>query len=166
MDKTLKVINEMKKEGVIKDYAIGGSIGTIFYTEPFFCEYLDILFIPSECYNATKSPFYINKYLRGKGYKPNKEYCWIEGVPVKFHPVSNDLEREAVNEASRKKYRSIITRVCKPEHLIAMFVHSDGYGDLTRVAFLSQQSKIDNNLLSKILQYYNLYEKYQKKFAE
>jgi hypothetical protein len=46
MDKTLKVINEMKKDGVIKDYAIWGAVAVFFYTEPVYTEGLDIIFVP------------------------------------------------------------------------------------------------------------------------
>jgi len=32
LKKTLEVINELKKEGLIKDYAIGGAIGALRWT--------------------------------------------------------------------------------------------------------------------------------------
>ena len=33
MDKTIKIINELKRKGLIKDYAIGGGIATIYYKD-------------------------------------------------------------------------------------------------------------------------------------
>jgi hypothetical protein len=35
MEATLKVLNELEREGVISRYAIGGAVGAIFYMEPF-----------------------------------------------------------------------------------------------------------------------------------
>jgi hypothetical protein len=43
MEKALRVINRMHKEGVLKEYAIGGAIATIYYTEPFATNDVDIL---------------------------------------------------------------------------------------------------------------------------
>jgi len=51
MKKTLEVINELKKEGLINDYAIGGAVGALRWTEPFFTEDLDI-FGYIYCYRA------------------------------------------------------------------------------------------------------------------
>ncbi|RLA85064.1 MAG: hypothetical protein DRG40_05085 [Deltaproteobacteria bacterium] len=35
MRKALEIIDELKKEGIIKDYAIGGAIAALRWTEPF-----------------------------------------------------------------------------------------------------------------------------------
>ena len=40
MEEALKVISEMKSKGIIKDYAIGGGIATLLYTEPLLAEIL------------------------------------------------------------------------------------------------------------------------------
>jgi len=45
MKKTLEVINELKRKGLIKDYVIGGDIGVLKWTEPFFTRDLDIFII-------------------------------------------------------------------------------------------------------------------------
>jgi len=43
MEKIFKVINEMHQKGILKDYAIGGAVATIYYTEPFATKDIDIL---------------------------------------------------------------------------------------------------------------------------
>jgi hypothetical protein len=48
MDKAFKVINEMFKDGILKNYAIGGAVAVMYYTEPFDTFDLDIFFIPDE----------------------------------------------------------------------------------------------------------------------
>lgn len=42
MEATLKVLNELEREGVINRYAIGDAVGAIFYMEPFLTYDLDV----------------------------------------------------------------------------------------------------------------------------
>ncbi len=42
MENALKFIATMRKEGVLNEYAIGGAIATIYYTEPFATNDVDI----------------------------------------------------------------------------------------------------------------------------
>ncbi len=48
MKETIKIINELKKKGLIENYAIGGGIAAIFYIEPILTYDLDVFIIPSE----------------------------------------------------------------------------------------------------------------------
>lgn len=54
MEKTIKIINELIEDGVIKHYAIGGAIASIFYTEPIATYDLDIFFI----FDISLTPIY------------------------------------------------------------------------------------------------------------
>ena len=45
MKRTIEVLNELEKEGVISRYAIGGAMGAIFYTEPFLTFDLDVFVV-------------------------------------------------------------------------------------------------------------------------
>ena len=46
MKKTIEILKQMIKEGIIEDYAIGGAVGVIFYTEPTDTKDLDIFILP------------------------------------------------------------------------------------------------------------------------
>ena len=50
MKEVFQVIDAMKREGVIEDYAVAGAVGAIFYTEPFLTMEVDRLdkFLSSE----------------------------------------------------------------------------------------------------------------------
>jgi len=71
MKKTLEIINELKQNGLIKDYAIGGGIATIFYVEPFFTFDLDVFIIAAKKEKKKNiillSPIF--DYLEDKGYQ-------------------------------------------------------------------------------------------------
>ena len=45
IERVFRVINKMYKEGILKDYAIGGAVATIYYTEPLATQDVDIFFI-------------------------------------------------------------------------------------------------------------------------
>src|ERR1700757_926646 len=103
MKKTLDVINAMEAEGVIGRYAISGAIAAYNYIEPTVTEDLDILISfdtrpgHPRAGLITLSP--ILSYLKTKGYaEDRKEGLLIEGWPVQFLPVANDLDSEALEQ--------------------------------------------------------------------
>jgi hypothetical protein len=164
MDRTLKVINKMQKDGVIKNYAIGGAVAVFFYTEPVYTEDLDIIFEPiyeEKSKIDPLSPIY-DYLVKERGYYISGQFIIIEGIPVQFFPVYNDLVREALMNANHKKYGRVSTRVFRPEYLIALYVVSDRVKDRHKISLLFEQHNIDANLLEDILKRYNLYKKYLK----
>lgn len=42
MEKTLRVLNALEREGIVRCYAIGGAVAAIFYMEPFLTYDLDV----------------------------------------------------------------------------------------------------------------------------
>src|SRR4030042_2370573 len=107
MEKALAVINELKNNGIIKDYAIAGGIATIFYVEPILTYDLDIFFTyetEPEGLNILK-PIY--EFLRERNYKEKEEHVLIEDIPVQFFPVYDALSKEAVEHAYKTTYKGI-----------------------------------------------------------
>ena len=82
MEKTLKVINQMRAEGLFSKYAIGGGIATLFYIEPIATFDLDIFIIISETPGLLVSLSPLYDWLTQKGYKAEKEQIIIEGIPI------------------------------------------------------------------------------------
>ena len=105
MEKAIKVLNELEKEGILERYAIGGGIAALFYTEPVLTYDLDVfVFLPmTKSKLVMLSPIY--DYLRSKGYQEHKEHIVIEGVPVQFIPAYNSLVEEALKEANEIEYK-------------------------------------------------------------
>ena len=69
MKETLEILNNLKDRALIDEYAIGGGIATIFYTEPSFTYDLDIFVIVKTEPGAkiiSLAPVY--DYLTSKGY--------------------------------------------------------------------------------------------------
>lgn len=161
MEKTIKVINKIQKEGLIKKYAMGGGIATIFYVEPILTYDLDIFFIPSKKERTLTilSPIY--KWLKARGYKTYKEHIVIEGIPVQFIPVYNELIEDAVKEAVEIKYKNTKTLVIRAEHLIAIMLQTFRPKDKERIIKILDEAEINMNHLMEILQKYNLKERFE-----
>ena len=161
MKGTLKVINGLKKKGLIIDYAIGGGIAALFYIEPFLTYDLDVFIIPTKGINQ-KGLILLSDvfdYLRSKGYSWKGEHIIIEGIPVQFIPV-DELEKEAVECAREIEYEGVRTKVVTPEYLMVILLRAGRRKDIEKVERLLEQTEIDRNLLNKILKRFNLEEKF------
>ena len=161
MKKTIEVLNQLQKKGLIQDYAIGGGIATIFYVEPFFTYDLDVFIIISDTEKKQNlillSPIY--GYLEAKGYKWKGEHIIIEGVPVQFIPA-DELEKEAVTRAKAVEYEGVKTRVMAPEYLVAVLLRTGRKKNLEKIEKLLEQTKIDKRKLGAILRKYGLTRKF------
>jgi len=159
VERVFKVINKMYQEGTLKDYAVGGAVATIYYTEPFATKDIDIFFIPPEKDKIILlTPFY--DFLLKKGYKTYKEYIMIGEVPIQFIPTATELEKEAVEKAISVKYKNIGVKILRPEYLVAIFLDVFRAKDRDKLIKLLDQAKIDKALLKNILARHNLDKKY------
>jgi len=151
MEKTLRILNELEREGVIGRYAIGGAMAATFYVEPVLTFDLDVfVLLPSgESGLLTLGPLY--DVLRQRGYSEEGECILIEGVPVQFLPVYNPLVEEALAEAQEIFYASTLTRVLRAEHLAAIAVQTGRAKDRDRVRLLREQASLDSRYLDRVL---------------
>lgn len=165
MEKVIKIIDELKHNKLIGEFAIAGGIATIFYVEPILTYDLDIFFIMPEGNKGivTLSPIY--NYLKRKGYSADKEHIVIEGLPVQLIPVYNELVKEAVENAKIVKYKNVKTKIIRAEHLIAIMIQTSRPKDKERIIKLMDEAKIDRKYLNKILVGHKLSERF-KHFIE
>jgi predicted nucleotidyltransferase len=158
VEKTLKIIKELKGKKVFKDFSIGGGIAALYYIEPLLTYDLDIFFIPIEDSIDVLAPIY--RYLKEKGFKTKGEHVLIEGVPVQFIPAYNDLVKEAVLYSDEVKYGRIKTKVLGLEYLIAVMLQTYRPKDRERLVKIFEEAKFDLKILKTILKKYGLYDKY------
>ena len=160
MDKALRIINELKKEGVIKDFAIGGGIAVLYYTEPLLTYYLDIYFVPIKEGLDVLAPIY--SFLKKRGYKTSKEHILVKRVPVQFIPVYNDLVKDAVFNSRKVNYGRLKTNVVGLEYLIAIMLQTYRAKDRERLVTILEDTEFDSKRLRSILKKYGLYDKFNK----
>jgi hypothetical protein len=160
MEKALRIIEEMTRRGIIKAYAIGGGIAATYYIEPVLTYDLDVFFEPVTEGLDVLAPIY--DFAKERGYSAHSESILIEGFPVQFIPVYNNLIREAVKNAATLKYRDAEAKVVRAEYLAAIALQTGRGKDRERVIRLLDEAPIDQAVLDEILKSFGLADKFKK----
>ncbi len=161
MKNTIKVINRMVEEGLIKDYAVGGGIAAMFYIEPFLTYDIDIfILVERQKENLViLTPLY--DYLKKNGYKWKGEHMIVEGIPVQFIPA-DELEENAINDAKKITYEGVKTKIVRPEYLVAILLRAGRKKDINKIEQILEETKLDRSKLKKILEKYSLLSRFMQ----
>jgi len=145
------VLNDIKREGVIEEYAIGGAMALLFYIEPATTYDLDV-FVSLPAQQGViidLGPLY--SHFRALGFETDREHIRIYDVPVQLLPAYNPLVEEAVREAIEMDYEGVPVRVVDPDHLAAIALQTGGEMRRARATKLISDGAADlsrvNNLL-------------------
>ena len=158
MERTLQVLNELERQGILSQYAIAGAMGATFYVEPVLTFDLDIIVLLPQTQGGLLTLTTLYDALRAKGYKEEGECVLIEGVPVQFLPAYNELLEEALREARPVQYQTTSTRVLRIEHLAAICLQSGRAKDRDRVRLLREQATMDHTYFTELLRRHRLEE--------
>jgi hypothetical protein len=150
----LRAANDLVSTGLIKDYALGGALAAIYYTEPFTTYDADIIFVASDKTLSAGIPA-IYSHLQSKGWRVEREHLVVKDFPVQFLAASG-LTEEAVRNANPIEYEGVPAKVFKPEYIIAIAASVGRHKDLARIEQLMSHAKIDKAFLDGILLRYNL----------
>ena len=163
MKATLETINQMQTDGIIGRYAIGGAVGATFYLEPAATLDVDIFVtLPGASHSKVLSLAPIYDYLKGRGFKAEKEHVVIGEWPVQFLPPSNDLEREALEEAVETDIEGVKTWVMSAEHLVAIALNTARSKDHARILQFLEQRVVNADKLNQILVRHGLVSKWKR----
>ena len=170
MIQTLKVINQMEVDGIIGRYAIGGAFAAAYYVEPTLTEDLDVLLSFEGGANQRKSGLVtlqpIFSYLKDRGYaKFHKGGVVVEGWPVEFIPVADDLDAEALARAKEvdidEDSRLVRTRVLSAEHIVAICLRVGRPKDFIRITQFLDGNMLEMAALCTILNDHGLAKSWQ-----
>ncbi len=153
----LAAMRRLKTDGVVADYAIGGAMALVFWSEPIATFDLDVfVLLPSKGVLVSLNPIY--EWARKHNYPEEAEHILIAGVPVQIIPAPNALAEEAVTSAAELDYETLSVRVIRPEYLIALYLEPGArtHKRLERVAALLEEGNVDRELLNRVLERYNL----------
>ena len=167
MERTVKVLNQMKSERVILNYALGGAVAALFYMEPIETHDLDVFIsLPPRQTKPLLALEGVYQYLSIKGYVPKEDHVLVEGVPVQFLVASTPLVEEAMSEATELNYGSQKVAVMKPEHLVAIMVEMNRPKDRVRLGLFLDQVSVDLERLTAILKVHSLQKKWTRILKE
>ena len=166
MEQTLQVLNELKQAGILRDYALGGAIALLFYTEPANTYDLDVFCLLPEASHplVTLTPIY--DWLRARNFEEDKEHVLIHGIPVQFIPAYNALVTEAVGRAAEMTFHQTPVRVLTLEHLLAIMVQTGRTKDKLRALQVAEDAALAPTALQDILARHGLAERWQRWQAE
>jgi len=154
----LRVLNEMKTSGVVREYAVAGAMALAFWIEPVPTYDLDVLVFlpPSEQPLVSLRPIY--DWALARGFVEKDEHVLIEGLPVQFLPSHNELADEAVQTAETLDYLGVAVRVVRPEYLIALYLEPSARTAKRRerAAALLESPRLDRPQLDELLRRFNL----------
>ena len=150
----LRAANELVSACLIEDYALGGALAAIYYTEPFTTYDADIIFVASDKTLSAGVPA-IYSHLQSKGWRVEREHLLINDFPVQFLAASG-LTEEAVRNAKSIQYEGVPVKIFRPEYIIAIAESVRRPKDFARIEQLLKQAKINKSLLDDILRRHNL----------
>ena len=150
----LRAANELVSAGFIKDYALGGALATIYYTEPFTTYDAYIMFTATDKTLSAGIPA-IYSHLQSKGWQVEREHLLLKDFPIQFLAASG-LTEEAVRNANSIEYEGVPGRIFSPEYIIAVAASVGRHKDFARIEQLLDQARINRGLLDDIVHRYKL----------
>ena len=148
-----RVLNRMRDDGIVAQYAVGGATAVLFYAEPTRTYDLDVFvaFEASGGDDALAPLSRVHGWARERGLQPRAEHLMIEGVPVRFLPACNPLARAALAAARLHDYEGVAVRVVDPDHLAALALQAGGARRRERAWQLLEAGAVDRERLRRIL---------------
>ena len=122
----LRLLNQLKAEGVIADYAIAGAMAAAFWDEATATQDLDVAvtFLNEPSSLDPLRPIFDR--LPESQYPRSGEHIVVAGVPVQFMPAWTPLVSEAVAQAVEMPYDTVHSPGVPP---LMVRLHEDLIGD-------------------------------------
>jgi predicted nucleotidyltransferase len=163
---TLELINQLEREGIIKQPTIGGSVAIMYYAQPVKTDDLDIFCcMPNRGLLLDLQPIY--KRLEDLGCKVRDLYINIRGVDVQFLvPANQPLVEEALENAASVTIEKVTTHIFEYEYALAVKAEAGRPKDWAHIATALESAEPDKSKLDAILTKYGLMEKWRRKIEE
>jgi hypothetical protein len=163
LQEVFAAINQMKSDGVIDRYGIGGAVGATFYLEPAATLDVDVFvaFRP-EPGQTLVSPKPIFDYLTARGGVLDGEYIVVAGWPVQFLPPTGPLAEEAIAETLEHSIEGESVWVFTAEHLAAIALETGRAKDKARLLQFVEAGVLDAGRFEAILIRHGLMDRWKR----
>lgn len=147
-----RVLNRMRDERIVAQYAVGGATAVLFYAEPTRTYDLDVFVTLEGVGENLLAPLSrVYEWAREQGFDLQAEHLLIAGVPVQLLPAYNPLVEAALASARLHDYVGVPVRVVDPEHLVALALQAGGARRRERAWQLLEAGAVDRERLRHIL---------------
>ncbi len=147
-----RVLNRMRDEGIVAQYAVGGATAVLFHAEPTRTYDLDVFVTLEALGKDVLAPLSrVYEWAREQGFGLQAEHLLIEGVPVQLLPAYNALVQAALSTARLHDYAGVPVRVVDAEHLVALALQAGGARRRERAWQLLEAGAVDRERLRQIL---------------
>lgn len=158
----IETINQMKADGIIDRYAVGGAVGAAFYLEPVSTLDVDIFMeLHASQGLLVVDPSPIFRYLKEKGCTMEGQYMVVADSPVQFIPPGSPLAEEALHEAVERPIEETPAWVCTAEHLAALALQVGRTKDKLRIVQFIEAGKLEMERFRSIVERHQLGEKWR-----
>lgn len=158
MKNILKLMNGMKKEGLIKDYALFGAMAVAMYDEAISTMDFDMVVAMEQDGFVNMAPIY--QYIVNAGYRMEGLHFIIGDVPLDIVVIKNDpndILYDALKHAQSIKTDIGTAKVFTPDYLAAIALSVGRKKDYRKVDLLLNSITSD---FSRILKKYGLTKKW------
>ncbi len=167
--KTLtQLVNNMKEDGIIKNYAVFGAVAQMRYTETVVTMDADILIEVDDPNRLdVLSPVY--EYCKNKGFKPEGEAIRVGEWPAQFIPAFDRLTKDAMNDADVTDLDGIAIRVVKASYLAVIALSVGRVKDFMRILALIESKSVSEKEIQGLAQKYSLTDqwvRFKKRFLD
>ena len=128
-----RVLNNLKRRRIIRDYAVIRAVAATAYMEPIFTEDLDVIIL------VDSDEEYLRTFRRVAEFSEGEEgmHHTLGGVPVQMFPTTTKpLWREALEQARVARVGGLRVKIASPEHLILLYLEAFRDKDQLRVRLL------------------------------
>jgi hypothetical protein len=140
--KAVVAFNELKDQGLIEDYAIGGGMATNFYTDPQSTFDLDVFILVGRWEEAG--------------------HIVLDQLPIQLITAGSPLDHEAIERALPQPVAGIEARVISAEHLVAIALRTGRRKDFEKVRRLLEEAPVDRRKLGPLLKRHHLYDTFKR----
>jgi hypothetical protein len=161
MKETLAVMLQLRDEGRMSRFAVGGAVAASFYMEAVATEDLDIFafLLPEPSGLLTLTPLYAR--LRELGGEVRGEHVVLHGWPVQILPAYTPLVEEAVMQAQDQVFEGLKIPVVSADHLCAIALQTGRGKDYQRVFSLLETGAVDSERLRELIERFGLRERWE-----
>lgn len=161
MRELARLLNEMRSDGVILEYALFGATAQMRYTEPIATLDADVLVaVPSPDRIDVLRDIY--DYCARQGYVPDGEAVRIGGWPTQFIPAWSPLTREAMEQADTADFEGEPLRVVRADHLAAIALSVGRAKDHARILALLESGSADRSRIAEIAMRHGLSDAWRR----